>query len=276
MVNGLKEGKWIEYWDYNHYVTDTNKGYEIYILTIYKKGKPYGIVREYYKCGKIEREIPYVNGVEKWYSENGYEWGEYPTINGKRDGIAKEYFKGMLTKEAPFNNGKLNGVVKEYIESDKVIKETPYSNDDKNGIEKWYYENGKVFKVVPYKNGVKDGIEIVYGEKGEIESKHSFKRGCEYGTGIDYYYNGKIMYEVPYIIDSTVGSFRSEINGIKKTYYESGELNFEMPFTKGNLNGEVKEYYKNGKLKSETNYKNGVFGIQGKTKHYDEIGNEIK
>src|SRR5579863_6711406 len=74
MVNGLKEGRWIEYSDAsNHYTQDTNSPY--YTLSTYKAGNLYGIVREYYKSGNICIETPYVNGkkngIERGYYKNG-------------------------------------------------------------------------------------------------------------------------------------------------------------------------------------------------------------
>jgi hypothetical protein len=44
----IKEGKWVEYIDRNlHDTKDTNAS--IYRLSVYKSGRPYGMVRYYYK-----------------------------------------------------------------------------------------------------------------------------------------------------------------------------------------------------------------------------------
>lgn len=73
-VNGIKEGKWIEYFDSSGHGTDnTNSVY--YKLTIYKKGKQFERGTDYYKSGKILKECYYTdgkkNGIAKWYYEGG-------------------------------------------------------------------------------------------------------------------------------------------------------------------------------------------------------------
>jgi hypothetical protein len=109
MVNGLKEGKWVEYADDSSMDTeDTNAPY--YVLTIYNAGKATGIVREYYKCGKLYIESPSL-------------------MDDKLNGVAKEYYEsGILKEETPYTNNKTNGVEKEYYENGKLKRETPYNN----------------------------------------------------------------------------------------------------------------------------------------------------
>lgn len=84
-MNGLKEGKWVEYFDeYADIINDTNAPY--YKLTIYKAGKLCGKYREYYKSGKLMGEGFYIkdvpNGTFKEYNENGKLMSETTYING--------------------------------------------------------------------------------------------------------------------------------------------------------------------------------------------------
>lgn len=53
--------------------------------------------------------------------------------------------------------------------------------------------------------------------------------------------------------------------GIRKTYYENGQLKEEANYKNGKLDGEAKYYYKNGQLKEEANYKNGKLDGEAKT-----------
>ena len=48
-----------------------------------------------------------------------------------------------------------------------------------------------------------------------------------------------------------------EMNGVEKSYYESGELKSEVMFKDGKLNGVEKSYYKTGELESEIPYQDG-------------------
>jgi antitoxin component YwqK of YwqJK toxin-antitoxin module len=146
-VNGLKEGKWVEYFDDTEYPMGTSG----YILIIYKNGMKIGLERGYYLNGKLQWLSPYtgglINGVYKGYYENG-----------------------ILMQVIPYTNGMENGSAKYYIESGELSVETPYSDGNKNGIEKWYDENGKLEKEVSYNNGEK-GLIKEYYTNGKIKSE---------------------------------------------------------------------------------------------------------
>jgi antitoxin component YwqK of YwqJK toxin-antitoxin module len=59
-VNGLMEGKWIEYTNNtnDNFTNDTNSLY--YRLSVYKDNKPIGVQRGYYKSGKLYYLLYYV------------------------------------------------------------------------------------------------------------------------------------------------------------------------------------------------------------------------
>lgn len=59
-------------------------------------------------------------------------------------------------------------------------------------------------------------------------------------------------------------------NEIKKTYYDTGELESETPYKNNQKHGVAKIYYKNGAVKSEIPYKNNQ--IDGNAKKYYEKG----
>jgi antitoxin component YwqK of YwqJK toxin-antitoxin module len=77
LVNGVKEGKWVEYLvpcPDGMMITNDTTMYFFCKLTFYKTGKPQGIVREYYKNGKLFSATAYTNGkagVSIFYDENG-------------------------------------------------------------------------------------------------------------------------------------------------------------------------------------------------------------
>jgi antitoxin component YwqK of YwqJK toxin-antitoxin module len=93
--DSLKEGKWIEYLgDDNDVVPDTSAPF--YRLTIYKADEPYGVVKVFFKSGKLNFYIPYlygkINGVQKSYYESGKLWTESPYSKGEENGIEKDYY----------------------------------------------------------------------------------------------------------------------------------------------------------------------------------------
>ena len=73
-VNGLKDGKWIEYFKVKDgfEVETKSKSAPVYHLAVYSAGKPVGVVKGFYKKGKLKSVIPYVdgiiNGVRKEYN----------------------------------------------------------------------------------------------------------------------------------------------------------------------------------------------------------------
>ncbi|HTB06167.1 MAG TPA: toxin-antitoxin system YwqK family antitoxin [Bacteroidia bacterium] len=144
--NGLHiHGSWKNSY---RYTTDTNA--DNYFLTIYKHGKPSGIVREYSKNGSLVATIPYKNGkkngMRKSYYENGTISGELPYANGKINGVAKLYYpNGVLNWQASYTNGLEDGIAKEYYDNGKVKSETIYNKGVK-GITKYYNENGNKTK----------------------------------------------------------------------------------------------------------------------------------
>jgi hypothetical protein len=148
IVNGLKEGKWLEYLDGNERImadTTPTPPFSYYCydrLSIYKAGIPVGIVREYFKEGKLYVEIPYqngvINGVKIQYpSRNDIFRYEIPYTNGKINGVEKLYFEnGQLHEAVPFTDGEINGLCKLYFTNGVLIEEDSCSHSQSNGIKK--------------------------------------------------------------------------------------------------------------------------------------------
>lgn len=126
-VNGLKEGKWVEYFkigDNGFEIATCMKKASISRFTIYNTGKPFGIVKEYYKNGKLKSETPYIDGniigVQKKYSERGELIVENTVVDGKENGVIRIYYEsGKLSMECPFTKDESNSEVKLYIANTK-------------------------------------------------------------------------------------------------------------------------------------------------------------
>ncbi len=124
MVNGLKEGKWVEYFDADEEGQGINTHY--YILTVYKAGNKYGI--------------------EKCYDSNGILLRKYLYENGEKNGVAKGYYEsGKLYWEATFKDGKINGLHKTYYSNGKLKCVKVYSNSSLIST-KNFDENGNEIK----------------------------------------------------------------------------------------------------------------------------------
>jgi antitoxin component YwqK of YwqJK toxin-antitoxin module len=201
-INGLKEGKWVEYkYDEGGPTTDTNAS--VYTLTIYKAGKPDGMVRMYYKH-QLVSESPYVKGVKNgveidYYDKGGALQQKMPYVDGKRNGIDTGYYKdgkimsiatykddtydgtmksyyenGTLKSEWPYQQGKLNGTKKDYSETGILIKETPFVNNSETGVEKDYSDKGIIQKEITYASYVRDGAEKYYYPDGKLQAVETY------------------------------------------------------------------------------------------------------
>lgn len=171
MVDGVKEGKWVEYFKITDKMEDqtNNSDAPVFRLTIYKAGKPVGMVREYYKNGKLKSEIPYkngdINGVEKEYDENGELVAIDTLVNGQGSGVIRTYYaNGKVKIEYPFAKdrmlvesklcvpgligcvyGAINGTIKKYYSNGKLKSETACF-EGKNGSTIRFDKNGNEIK----------------------------------------------------------------------------------------------------------------------------------
>ncbi len=176
MVNGLREGKWVEYrGDY----VDSIDTLTAYWLTVYKKGKYYGINRGYYKSGKMHIEASVKNdiadGTWKEYYENGKLKQEILFWHGLVHGIWKQYYEnGNIEEESAYLSdsidGKENGINKEYYENGTLKLETSIKNGELNGLEKGYYRDGKIMYQTPFKDG-NPGTRIWFDPEGNMTNK---------------------------------------------------------------------------------------------------------
>jgi antitoxin component YwqK of YwqJK toxin-antitoxin module/sugar lactone lactonase YvrE len=203
MVNGEKEGKWVEYFEFDnrgvpHETKDTIGAY-FYRLTIYSSGKPIGTTREYINGGKylLRDEVTYVGG--------------------KKDGLERSYYvDGKLYFEIPYTKGKRNGIQKEHLYYGESRTETPYIDDEKTGVEKQYYENGIIHWEIPYSKDKINGVEKEYTESGKIYWEIPYLDNQINGTETEYDTNGKIREEIPCL--------NNRLNGDLKVYNTSGDI----------------------------------------------------
>jgi antitoxin component YwqK of YwqJK toxin-antitoxin module len=247
-VKGLKEGKWLDYLNDKHYVTDDTNA-PVYCLTVYKSGKEQGIKRYYSRQGVLISENTYtdgkLNGVSKEYYENGNVKSEYDMKDGISDGRAAEYYEsGKLKAEVIYKAGKAVEEEKEYYEDGTMQSELPYKDGKVNGTRKTYYKSGKIEEETPFKDDSVEGTVKDYYESGKIKAEYPMLHGgIPDGISKDYYENGKLKAETPFK--------KGSIEGEQKINYEDGHINWMMPYKNNTPNGIAQEFDAKGKLKEE-------------------------
>jgi hypothetical protein len=90
-----------------------------------------GLVKTFYKDGKVESEINYSNNIRegeaKFYFENGNIKRDLTYVNGRVDGLVKEYYEnGKLKLSYTITNGKKEGPVSFFKEDGSFINDITY------------------------------------------------------------------------------------------------------------------------------------------------------
>ena len=95
--------------------------------------------------------------IEKSYYENGNIRYKNIMKNNKLDGIAKYWSEdGDLINEVEYFNGLLHGEWKEYYPLNKIKSSTQYKFDKKDGLQIIYYANGHKKSETFFVDGVKN------------------------------------------------------------------------------------------------------------------------
>ena len=195
--------------------------------------------------------------------------GEY--LNGKRNGIGKEYKDNYLVFEGFYLNGKRNGKGVEYTYIGNLKYEGEYLNGKRHGKGKIYsypcdlefegeFLNGKKWSGKGYdnKNNVIYNIKEGKGNIKENYFEGEYLNGEKNGKGKEYYSNGVIRFE---------GEYLKGKRWTGKGYDEQNNLIYELKDGKGF----VKDYDENGYLIYEGEYLNGEKNGKGKLYAFREL-----
>jgi len=151
-----------------------DNGYSIEAEYNLKNGQLHGLLKAYYENGNVKKLGSYLNGKEnglfKEYNEDGTMNFEYSMKDGVMNGAFKTYYEnGQLKKSGSFLNGKANGNFKEYAENGELDVTYTKLNDEYNGT-LIIYEKGRISKKINYLNGIREGLytEFTYGDNDTL------------------------------------------------------------------------------------------------------------
>lgn len=119
--------------------------------------------------------------------------------NGQQSTQVKKRFdeQGRLKADVEISNGKRNGIARNYYESGAVHSEIHYVNDIKHGNSIWYFPNGKTYRVTPYVHGKKNGEQKKYYENGKLLASIPYKNDTLQPGTLEYTKSGKLIAEYP-------------------------------------------------------------------------------
>ena len=155
VLNGRKDGTWIEYFGSNMYLP--NK------IVTYEKGRKNGAYIEIDKTGSITKKSEYKDDI--------------------LDGQTSEWYRGgRMSKLNTYKNGVLDGEQILCYEKGGNLEVSNYKNGQRHGVSTWYYENGNKKMTIEYKDGQFEGKQESFYSDGSLKSEATYKGGKLQGS----------------------------------------------------------------------------------------------
>ncbi len=149
-----------------------------------------GVKKEKWENGTIKSELCYegdlLNGMCKWYHQNGNPQVQANYVNNKLEGsLMRWHENGTISEECWYKNGVRDSVRRSYSIKGVLISEEYYTNGKLNGDLKKWHDNGKVFMEGQYVDGMMDGSWMIFYEDGNLSSTANYVMGKGTQTGYD-------------------------------------------------------------------------------------------
>lgn len=230
LVNDKEDGPWKLYHDNSK---------DVYAIGNYKNGQRTGNWKFYYKSGKLESDVYFVNdklkGRVKEYYENGNLKSEYTHVRYPKDEDKISPFEGR------FKSYKENGELALSIFYKDGLLECIYS--EKKEITLKHHNNNQPFTVIvdkPFKKGKLDGILRIYKEDNIPIQESNYKKGIKEGLFKSYHSTGEL---------SQISFYKNgNLNGISKNFDQSGKIRMIRQYNNGKRTGTWKEISSKGNL----------------------------
>ena len=216
----------------------------------YKDGLPIGLHKEYPRDGSVI--------LAKEYDENGIFIGDGTVDeNDKKQGVWKYYYEnGDVKSQGVMKDNLKTGEWIFYYEDGKIEQRGKYNNDKPSGLWTWYYNNGNKWREENLIKGVEEGSITEYNKEGIVILKGEYVDGER--DGLWNFHNGDNTEE---------GSYQDGLqNGIWKSWFFNGKLNYQVNYVQGVPDGKFKLYYENGTLREE-----GIYSMGSKEKNWNKF-----
>lgn len=106
--------------------------------------------------------------------------------------VIKQYRNdGSIKTEVPVLDGKRHGLAKNFYANGKVQQEIHYIRNKKHGLATTYYKTGIKYMVTPYDSGIIHGVRKTYRQDGALMAEVPFYKGKPTAGLKEYLLNGK-------------------------------------------------------------------------------------
>ncbi len=222
--NGAPHGKW---WG----KVRSNRGDYEY-TNFYKEGEPTGKWTEVNENGTLKKEVEYSNKdtyVKREYYRNGKLHREVRVKNGKYNGISKEFSDtGVISEENDYKDDEIISK-KTYHDNGRPNQTWHLVKDQLHGKYLSFNSDGEKQVEGNYTYGLRDGVWKYYHQDKDnlLQREVTYVGGNKEGVFKSYYRSGKVASEGFYKND--------QMDGLWKYYTEGGKLKKEEVYDQRNL-----------------------------------------
>jgi antitoxin component YwqK of YwqJK toxin-antitoxin module len=125
--------------------------------------------------------IPF-NGYAVTYYANEKIAERIGYFNGKKEGVAKKWFKnGVPQKISHYRENRLHGVETIWWSTGALAAKFTYNHGFKDGTQQRWYTNGQLSRKTNYTKGKEEGIQQAWLENGKIYVNYEAKNGRSFG-----------------------------------------------------------------------------------------------
>ena len=145
------------------------------------------------------------------YHSNGHPWQYLEVVEGRANGVYKEWHQnGKLKIDAYVIEGLADvssaaqgswlfeGSSKAYHEDGSIAAEFHYQKGLLQGDSKYYYPDGQIEKIVPYEQNEIHGVVQLFSKSGEPLELLSYQKGAREGTSSGIAFDGSWEYKELY------------------------------------------------------------------------------
>ena len=212
----------------------------------YDKGELEGVSYNYHANGKIWKRIPYhkneVNGTVEIFLEDGTLMQTYEFANGVKNGCSIRYWSPeFVASTEDYTQGLLKTA--QYFDNEgELVAEI----SDGTGF-RAVFGKDYVCELHEFRNGSPDGNVQILSRNGNLLRTYHVKDEVKHGEEIEYY---ETLADtcVPPKQKFSVNWYEGKIQGIVKTWYESGAMECQKEMSNNTKSGLLTAWYRDGSL----------------------------